>query len=342
MDAKRVISSRFAAFNSDKFEHFEDSLALSDGYSSDDDARATSENDGNDASNSSGFVVPSHEPISFNESQQQNVRISTDSGLSVFADEQTTRPIHKLSSRWTMSFRDQQTKASNTAATDQHNFSDSLEEVCTCDTVEHFWQMINNICLPTQLKYRSSPNYMFFRDGIKPEWEDEANMDGGMWRIVLKGRERSEHLDHFWIELLMALVGEQFGYAQYITGCVLQRRQKEDRFQLWTRGHAGDTEQDKLIQRQIGRDLKTILNLAEDCELAYTKHNDLKSFDDARRLARKDSNYRSASRGSKRGSVDARQADDAVVGGFTPVYSKNRSFNMRIEHATKNADGYRV
>jgi translation initiation factor 4E len=342
MDAKRVTSSRFAAFNSDKFEHFEDSLALSDGYSSEE-VNSISEHDDNDASNSSGFVVPSQEPMRFDESQKQNVRISTDSGLSVFVDEpHQQKVLHKLSSQWTMSFRDQQTKKDNTSVvTDQQNFSDSLEEVCTCGTVEYFWQMLNNICLPTQLKYRSSPNYMFFRDGIKPEWEDEANMDGGMWRIVLKGSERSKHLDHFWIELLMALVGEQFANAQYITGCVLQRRQKEDRFQLWTRGHE-NPEQDKLIQRQIGLDLKAILNLAEDCELAYTKHNDLKRFDDAKRLGRQDS--RSASRGSKRTSIDARQADDAVVGGggFTPVYSKNRSFNMRIEHATKNADGYRV
>jgi hypothetical protein len=185
--------------------------------------------------------------------------------------------------------------------------------------------------------YRSNPNYMFFREGIKPAWEDEANMDGGMWRVVLKSEERSKYLDTFWLETLMALVGERFAYSNYITGTVLQRRQKEDRIQIWTRG-VEDRELDARVQKQIAEDLKTLLNISS--EIVFTRHNDLKKMDEFKRFKGNGNERRSPS-GNRRRSCSRQNSRDRSSDKQQqqPVMYKNRSFGMRVEQA---GDSYRV
>jgi len=178
---------------------------------------------------------------------------------------------------------------------------------------------------------------MFFRNGIEPTWEDSANQNGGMWRIVIKKHEdRSKYLDTFWLELLMALVGEQFRHSMHITGCVVKRRQKEDRIELWTKGYSD--EKDQLIQTAIGEDLKEILGL--DDELEYTKHDAVKQMEVVRNagnrtrgygMVRDNSRTRVDSVAGRKGSIIRNVSMQDV---FTQEY-KNRSFEYRTEDRGK-------
>merc|ERR1712173_579059 len=67
-----------------------------------------------------------------------------------------------------------------------------------------------------------------------------------------------------WYETLMHLIGEQIIYSEYITGVYLQKRQREDRIQLWTKNAPND------IQKAIGKSFKNILvsliRSYENCE----------------------------------------------------------------------------
>lgn len=254
-----------------------------------------------------------------------------------------------LNSEWRMLYRDQNTKKQ--ANNNSEDFTSDMIDIVTCNTVLSFWQMLNAIPFPSKLKSRTNSSYMFFRKGIQPTWEDKANQNGGMWRIVIKKHEdRSKYLDTFWLELLMALVGEQFQHSMDITGCVVKRRQKEDRIELWTKGYGDDVEKDQLVQTNIGEHLRQILGL--DDELEYTKHDAVKKMEVVRNAGnraygggyggsnvgnygkvavREHSRNRVETGGSRKGSIIRNVSMSNV---FDPEY-KNRSFEYRTEDRGK-------
>jgi len=81
---------------------------------------------------------------------------------------------------------------------------------------------------------------------------------------------RKDVLDTIWIDLLMAMIGEQFeDLGQYICGAVVNIRNKGDKVSLWTR-EAGKIEEN----RRIGEILKSKLGISET--LYYEAHDDAK------------------------------------------------------------------
>ena len=53
-------------------------------------------------------------------------------------------------------------------------------------------------------------DFMVFRDGIRPEWTDIANENGGRWVLEIDRFYRNEQLNCQWLETLLAIVGEYF------------------------------------------------------------------------------------------------------------------------------------
>jgi len=220
-----------------------------------------------------------------------------------------------LNSKWMMSYRDQNIKRESISS---ENYKSDLEGLLTCATVEEFWVMLDNLQLPGRLNRRNNSSYMFFREGVTPTWEDKQNQNGGMWRIVLKRNDdRVKYLDTFWIEILLALVGEQIRHSMEITGVVVKRRQREDRIELWTKGRL-DEELNHEIQMEIGTDLKDLLGILD--ELEYTKHDTVKQMDQVRRAGNRDNSL------TRKGSI-TRQAS---LGDVFKTY-KNTSFECRFE-----------
>ena len=57
-----------------------------------------------------------------------------------------------------------------------------------------------------------------------------ANVKGGRWFVTIDRHTRAEKLDSYWLELIMAMVGEQFeNYGDNICGAVVNVRQKGDK-----------------------------------------------------------------------------------------------------------------
>ena len=66
-------------------------------------------------------------------------------------------------------------------------------------------------------------------------WEDEANKRGGRWMMQMDKKQRNTDLNHFWLEILMALIGEAFcAHSEEICGAVVNVRTKGDKLALWT------------------------------------------------------------------------------------------------------------
>lgn len=78
---------------------------------------------------------------------------------------------------------------------------------------------------PSQLPLGS--DYYLFREGIKPSWEDKMNERGGRWQAILPNKQMlssskaSSNFDKCWLELLMSVVGAQYGGFDNLNICGL-------------------------------------------------------------------------------------------------------------------------
>ncbi|CAB3397659.1 unnamed protein product [Caenorhabditis bovis] len=148
------------------------------------------------------------------------------------------------------------------------DWEDCLKMVSLFDTVEDFWGLYNHIQTAGGLNWGS--DYYLFKEGIKPMWEDVNNVQGGRWLVVVDKQRRSHLLDHYWLELLMAIVGEQFeDLGEYICGAVVNVRQKGDKVSLWTRDSSRDD-----VNLRIGMVLKAKLSIPDSETLRYEVHKD--------------------------------------------------------------------
>jgi translation initiation factor 4E len=106
--------------------------------------------------------------------------------------------------------------------------------MCKIATVQQFWKTFVHLKRPSALPTVS--DYHFFKEGIRPVWEDEENKRGGKWIMRLKKGVS----DRYWEDLLMAIVGDLFAEAgEEVCGAVLSVRSGEDVFSIWTKNDGG-------------------------------------------------------------------------------------------------------
>ncbi|VDN18487.1 unnamed protein product [Gongylonema pulchrum] len=100
-----------------------------------------------------------------------------------------------------------------------------LKMVETFSTVEEFWALYLNIKTPSMLP--SACDYNVFKKDIQPMWEVPENSKGGRWLVTIDKSRHHELLDLIWLEVLLAVIGEQFGeYTKDICGVVVNIRNK--------------------------------------------------------------------------------------------------------------------
>ena len=119
-----------------------------------------------------------------------------------------------------------------------------------------------------------------FKDGIKPQWEDEANAKGSEFRIEIKLFNNNDSVQQIWHKIVSDLV---LGHAPHIkdgiAGVRINMRQKSFQFvnyrlEVWM---MIEDEKDKIIQ-DIKKYLEeNILNdILRDQHGAYLKFEDRK------------------------------------------------------------------
>jgi len=114
------------------------------------------------------------------------------------------------------------------------DYEKSTKPLCRISTAQEFWKVFSHLNRPSILPTVS--DYHFFKEGIRPVWEDDENKRGGKWIMRLK----KGVADRYWEELLMALIGDQFlEAADEVCGFVLSVRSGEDVFSIWTKNDGG-------------------------------------------------------------------------------------------------------
>ncbi|KAJ2718967.1 hypothetical protein GGI07_005493 [Coemansia sp. Benny D115] len=143
------------------------------------------------------------------------------------------------------------------------DYESAMIQIATFSSVESFWTVYSHLKRPDRVP--TITDYHLFRAGVRPVWEDPANVNGGKWMIRLK-KGLSPRL---WEKLAMGVVGDAFGVGSEICGIVLSIRNSEDIISLWNRS-ALDTKTNNHI-RDI---MKSTMGLPTECAMEYKAHND--------------------------------------------------------------------
>lgn len=161
-------------------------------------------------------------------------------------------------------------------STYQNDWEQSLVPIVKVSTVNDFFAM-QSLLKPVH-SVRSFAQFSFFQVGVKPMWEDAANMKGGkLWFNVMEdtksndGADAKAFLDSLWENILMALVGETLenstSEVNDVMGVVLSKRKNGNRVAIWIR----DAEDEERIHRVKGLVEEMI---PASCKVTFTKHGE--------------------------------------------------------------------
>ena len=112
-------------------------------------------------------------------------------------------------------------------------------KLATFKTVQEFWKIYQFMLRPSQMEIGSQIN--IFWDGVEPTWEDETNKNGGRWQLKFNTHPNPNITNKIWEDLLLAVIGEQFYYANEITGLVVSLRKGKSIISIWNK-HGKDQE----------------------------------------------------------------------------------------------------
>jgi len=183
-----------------------------------------------------------------------------DKAMSVDEGELDEEGNHKLEYTWVLWFDSHQKSQT------QNTYGQSRRKVYTFNTVEDFWRLYNNIKLPSE--FPPGTDYLLFKEGIDPEWEDPSNSNGGSWTLNSDKSRNLPDVDTLWMNASMAIVGEQFEESDEICGLFCSIRMHRFRMQMWTRNGENDD-----AMRSIGMQLKQTLNISDNGKLVFTLHD---------------------------------------------------------------------
>ncbi|KAK9469533.1 translation initiation factor eIF 4e-like domain-containing protein [Lipomyces arxii] len=153
----------------------------------------------------------------------------------------------------------------------QHNkaeWGDSLKEVVSFDSVEEFWGVYNNVPKASDLPQKS--DYHLFKQGVRPEWEDRQNTEGGKWAYQCR-EKRLVDIDDLWLSTLLGAIGETLeeeGDSE-IMGVVVTIRKAHYRLSVWTK-----TANNERALLSIGRRFKELLKLPANEPVEFSSHKD--------------------------------------------------------------------
>lgn len=165
---------------------------------------------------------------------------------------------HPLENKWTLWFYENKSK----------NWEENVREVASFDTVEDFWCLFNHIKPPSQLSVHCDYNY--FKNGIKPMWEDERNTVGGRWLLQLPSAKNNPHIDDYWKNIILSIVGEIYEQSNEINGAIVNVRNKGTKIAVWT-SNASKDNGDNIMA--IGRKIKEVLGGQHE-KMVYESHAD--------------------------------------------------------------------
>lgn len=167
---------------------------------------------------------------------------------------------HKLEYSYWMWFSRRLPTRDSASAT---GYGQALRLVGRVASVEQWWGLYTHLARPSELPPLSDLH--LFKLGIKPMWEDPANVNGGKWVVRL----RKTQTGRAWEDLCMAMLGEQFMVGPELCGVVLSVRFQDDHLAVWHR-----TASDTAAASRVRDAMRRILQLPASVPIEYKAHGD--------------------------------------------------------------------
>lgn len=147
-------------------------------------------------------------------------------------------------------------------------WNECLHEIGNFDTLETIWAMLNNTLKPNKILYNPerklfSTNYILFKNGIKPEWEDQNNINGGRMLLDLT----TENVCNYWERCVLCLVTNT-KYPQ-INGILMTIRKTGYKIAIWINSS------NYILLKNIANELKIVLNHKD--KIVFEKHSSAKN-----------------------------------------------------------------
>lgn len=124
------------------------------------------------------------------------------------------------------------------------DWAEQFKQAAQFSTVKEFWSCWNHLPQPSTLlsgqKFVRQENdvstivtsLMIFRKGIKPEWEDPWNAQGGHFLLSLKPDLGGAQVDELWNNVVMGMIIGAIEPADMITGVRLVDKTSDKNFPL--------------------------------------------------------------------------------------------------------------
>ncbi len=117
----------------------------------------------------------------------------------------------------------------------------------------------------------SNTDYLIFKKGIRPEWEDPANKEGGKWVVTLPIEDdMEEECDRAWLQILLYVIGGLFSKEERdtINGMIFSIRDKHLRISLWCNNST-----DKELLTKVGKKMKELSKFDSKYSFGYQIHS---------------------------------------------------------------------
>ncbi|GMT05532.1 hypothetical protein PENTCL1PPCAC_27706, partial [Pristionchus entomophagus] len=164
---------------------------------------------------------------------------------------------------------------------DPEEYSQYVQPVAAVSSVQQFWNVYSFISRADSI--REKLDIHFFKEGIRPVWEDPSNCKGGKYILRLKKGLASR----IWENLIVTIIGEQFMVGDEICGAVCSIRNQEDIISLWNKTACNEG-----VTNRLRDTLKRCLNLPDNAVLEYKRHDDCLKDQSSYRHAAVDFNRR--------------------------------------------------
>jgi translation initiation factor 4E len=143
-----------------------------------------------------------------------------------------------------------------------------LNEVFTFGNLEDFWRLFNNVYNISDLV--ANTDFLLFKEGIRPEWEDPKNNDGGKWVVTLPIQNKMEkECEYAWMHIIYMMIGANIDKELYeiINGVIFSIRDKHLRLSVWL----SDNSEPSLLKR-VGDKVREVSKIPTEYALGYQVH----------------------------------------------------------------------
>eukprot|EP00055_Hartaetosiga_balthica_P005730 m.17256 g.17256 ORF g.17256 m.17256 type:complete len:194 (+) comp4753_c0_seq1:45-626(+) len=166
---------------------------------------------------------------------------------------------HSLRSEWCMWLHEKKTASKFAPNTD---FMSQLQLLGKFNSIEQFWDLYLHMKKPSEM---DDMTLYLFKEGIRPLWEDEKNVQGGKYTINFK----KGIVSRAWEEILFAVLGEQLEGSDDINGIVLSVRSYQDSINFWVRDMSSAVKKDGITSS-----VRRVLKQFGDVRLSTKPHQD--------------------------------------------------------------------